>query len=221
VASRYLYVFLDEAGNFDFSPTGTKHFIVSSVTVERPFRFELPLSDLQYDLIQQGLEIEYFHAAEDKQAVRDRVFEIVSQNLASMRIDSVVVEKRKTGPALRPVEKLYPKMLGYLLRHVLDRQQLAGFTEVVVITDAIPVRKMRRAVEKAVKVTLAAMLPPDVKYRLLHHDSKSHFGLQVADYCNWSIYRKWANDDTRSYDIIRTAVRSEFDIFRTGERFYY
>jgi hypothetical protein len=34
---RFLYIFLDEAGNLDFSPSGTRYFILSSITKERPF----------------------------------------------------------------------------------------------------------------------------------------------------------------------------------------
>ena len=220
-ADRRLYVFLDEGGNLDFSPNGTKYFTLSSVCQERPFACQQRLDQLRYDLIEQGVDIEYFHAAMDNQAVRNRVFAIIREHLATFKIDSVLIEKRKTGPALRPVERFYPKMLGYLLRHILESHRLQDFAEVIVITDAIPVKNMRRAVEKAVKVTLADMLPGDVRYRLLHHDSKAHGCLQVADYCNWAIYRKWTNGDARSYDVIREAVRSEFDIFRTGERLYY
>lgn len=71
-----------------------------------------------------------------------------------------------------------------------------------------------QAIDKAVKTALSAMLPEQVKYRVLHHASRSSFGLQVADYCNWAIYRKWEREDERSYELIRTRVRSEFDIFR-------
>jgi hypothetical protein len=75
--------------------------------------------------------------------------------------------------------------------------------------------------QKAVKETLTEMLPDQMKYRVLHHASKSSFGLQVADYCNWAIFRKWERGDTRSYDLIRSRVKSEFEIFRTGTRKYY
>jgi hypothetical protein len=33
---RFLYIFLDEAGNLDFSPSGTRFFILSIITKERP-----------------------------------------------------------------------------------------------------------------------------------------------------------------------------------------
>ena len=98
--SQYLYLFLDEAGDFNFSLTGTRFFTLTTVTNMRPFPWDAPLISLKYDFIEVGLDIEYFRAAEDRQAVRDQVFTIVADNLTHLRIDSLIVEKRKTGPAL-------------------------------------------------------------------------------------------------------------------------
>jgi hypothetical protein len=218
---QYLYVFLDEAGDFNFSVTGTKFFTLTTITKTRPFSWDAPLISLKYDLIEVGLDMEYFHAAEDRQAVRDRVFGIITSNLVDLRIDSLIVEKPKTGPALQVVEKFYPRMIGYLLRYVLDPKNHKDFSEVIVITDSIPVSRKREAVEKAVKQTLSKMLPMGTKYRVLHHASKSCVGLQVADYCNWAIFRKWERGDLRSHDLIRSGIQSEFDIFKSGNRYYY
>lgn len=219
--SRYLYIFLDEAGNFDFSPGGTKYFILSAISKERPFRAYQELTELKYNLVENGKGIEYFHASEDAQAVRDEVFSIIQRNLAGVRVDSLVVEKRKVGPALRPPEHFYPKMLGYLLRYILNGHDLPQYKEVIVFTDRIPVHKKRKAVEKVAKMVLAYMLPQGVCYRVLHHDSKSNMDLQIADYCNWAIYRKWDTQDERSYQLIRSVIVSEFDFCRTGTVLYY
>ncbi|MFA6135214.1 MAG: DUF3800 domain-containing protein [Phycisphaerae bacterium] len=220
-ASRYLYVFLDEGGNLDFSPAGTKYFVLSSLTKERPFHAGKELIELKYDLVELGTNLEYFHAAEDRQAVRNAVFAIIARHLEGVRVDSLIVEKRKTGPALQPVEYFYPRMLGYLLRHVLGQHNLGDFQEVIVFTDRVPVNKHREAVEKAVKVTLARELPAETRFRVHHHESKSNLDLQIADYCNWAIYRKWNSGDDRSYMIIHPVIRSEFEIFKGGIRFYY
>lgn len=221
MSQRVVYIFLDEAGNFDFSTGGTPYFIFGSLTKERPFHAYRELTDLKYDLIEQGADLEYFHAAEDKQAVRNDVFRIISGKLAGCTVDATVVEKRKTGPALQEPVKFYAKMLGYHLRFILERVDWSGVAEVVVLTDRIPVGKKRKAIEKAVKTTLADMLPKGAVYRVLHHDSKSNFDLQIADYCTWAIQRKWTRGDDRSWKLIAPAVRSEFDIFRTGTTHYY
>ncbi len=210
----FLYIFLDEAGNLDFSPTGTRYFILSSVAKERPFNAYKGLAELKYDLVELGANIEYFHAAEDNQTTRNRVFDIICKNLAGIRVDSLIVEKCKASQEVRTEECFYPEMLGDLLRHVIECQDLRRFAEIIVFTDRIPVLRKRQAVEKAVKLTLAKKLPKGVRYRVLHHDSKSNSDLQIADYCSWAIYRKWSKSDVRSYNLIAEAVKSEREIFQ-------
>jgi hypothetical protein len=221
MSNRFLYIFLDEAGNLDFSANGTKYFMLGALTKERPFHAYKELTELKYDLVELGTELEYFHASENAQPVRNRVFETIKRNLAGVRIDALVVEKRKTGPALQTEEAFYPRMLGYLLKFILKQHDLAAFKEVIVFTDAIPVRKKRDAIEKIIKKTLASQLPAGACYRLIHHESKSNLDLQIADYCTWALYRKWNNGDRRSYEHIEPAVRSEFDIFQSGTTYYY
>lgn len=96
---NHLYVFIDEAGNFDFSPGGTKYFILTAASKERPFCAYQEMTELKYDLVESGKNIEYFHASEDAQAIRNKVFAIIQRNLAGVRLDSLIVEKRKIGPA--------------------------------------------------------------------------------------------------------------------------
>lgn len=220
-ASSCLYIYLDESGNFDFSTKGTSYFTLTALTTTRPFAWDAPLMSLKYDEIERGSDAEYFHAAEDKQIVRNRVFAILTTTLNEARLDCIVVEKRKTVPELQIGERLYPAMLGHLLKFVVRQIHIQAGGELIIMTDAVPVKARRRGVERAVSETLTRRLPADVRYRVLHHDSKSCAGLQVADYCNWAIYRKWDRGDTRSYDLISGAVRSEFDIFRRGKRHFY
>jgi hypothetical protein len=79
---RCLYVFLDEAGNFDFTPLGTRYFVMTSLAKSRPFEVYKALTEFKYDLIELGHNIESFHASEDSQAARNRVFDIISAHLA-------------------------------------------------------------------------------------------------------------------------------------------
>ena len=219
--NRILYIFLDEGGNFDFSIGGTKYFTITALSKERPFEAYIPLCELKYDLIELGTVIESFHAAEDRQAVRNSVFDIIHQHLSGTRLDSLIVEKRKTGPDLQKEELFYPGMIGHLLPYVIKGYDLSLFDKIIVFTDTIPVNRKRKAIEKAIKIILARKLPINVTYEIFHHASKSNYDLQIVDYCNWAIYRKWERQDDRSYQVIRNVLKSEFDIFRTGTRYYY
>lgn len=114
-------------------------------------------------------------------------------------------------------------MLGWQLRYIFNSLTLKeeSSTEVLVITDKIPVNKKRSAVEKGIKQTLADKVSPRFKYQIFHHESKSSLGLQVADYCNWAIYKKWTDGDSRSYDRIQNCIKSEYEIFKIGTQFFY
>ena len=218
------YIFLDESGNLDFSPKGTRYFVLTAVCTKRPFPAVHALDAYKHDCLedfQHRLDKEYFHCAEDNRYVRQRVFGLIGTSLDDMRIDSIIVEKSKTWTSLRQDKRFYPRMLGILLKWILRKELKLGAKKVLVITDKLPIKQKRQAVEKACKLSLTHNLPRNVKHRIVHHESRSHYLLQVADYCCWAMFRKWERGDVASYNLIAPAIRSEFDVFRTGTTHYY
>jgi hypothetical protein len=131
-----LYIFIDVSGNYDFSPKGTKYIVITSLICDDVSPGILELHTLKHDIISQGVNIEYFHASEDRQAVRDSVFDVIS-HLGRNRIDSLIVEKRKTAPSLRPLNRFYPKMVEYLLQYPLNPQgiDINSFKKVFIFVD--------------------------------------------------------------------------------------
>ncbi|MDE2727510.1 MAG: DUF3800 domain-containing protein [Gemmatimonadota bacterium] len=166
------YIFLDESGNFDFSAKGSRYFLLTSVSMKRPFLATRTMDDYKHDCLEYGLNLEYFHCYRDGRDVRRRVFDLIARYLDGMCIDCLVIEKARTDTVLREDRRFYPKLL------------------------------------------LHSVLPPGIKYHILHHQSRSHYGLQVADYCCWAIFRKWQTGENAWYDHIKPAVRNELELFR-------
>jgi hypothetical protein len=217
-----LYIFLDEAGNFDFSPTGTRFFTMSAFSRVRPFAGIEELLELKYDLWEQGVEFEYLHAAEDTNYTRTNVFNVLRAHIDSFRLDCISVEKRKTHPALQEnLGRFYKKILDILLIYVL-RGHIGRFTKVFIITDLIPVERKRKDIEKGIKITVAQWSREhNTAYNVFHYASKSDLNLQIVDYLNWAVYRKWERGDLQSYDAIKACIRSEFEVFKDGKETYY
>ncbi len=219
---KTLYLFIDEGGNFDFSPIGSNYFILTCLVEERPFPSYDKLRTLRYDLLEGGMNIEYFHASEDRQAVRDQVFSIIQANLEHIDICSMIVQKNKLNPALREESKFYTTVFSMLMKWVIEKHVHGkGYERVILFTDLMPVAKKRKAMEKGVKSELTSILHEGVEYRIYHHQSKSNLNLQVVDYCNWAIYRKWSRGDTRSYNLIKGGIDAEWDVFKDGSTEYY
>ena len=95
---KILYLFVDESGNFDFSPGGTKYFVLTVLSTTAPFDIGAPLLKLRYDLLPNyacGSSMEeegYFHASEDSQEVRNKVFSVISQIDHPIRVDSIIAQ---------------------------------------------------------------------------------------------------------------------------------
>ncbi len=211
--SRCAYIFLDESGNFDFRRSGSRYLVMTCVGMCRPFPAWEPLDDYKYRCIENGMDIEYFHCYADRKHVRSTVFSVIAQHLDDMRISCVVIEKTRVSAMMQEPKWLYQWMLGYLLGRVLAGELSTEVKDVIVITDTIPVNERRKAIVKSIQLAVARNQPPNMKYRILHHQSRTHYGLQIADYCCWAIFRKWESEDCTWYDRIKPAVNGEFDVF--------
>lgn len=217
-----LYMFIDEGGNFDFSPNGTKYFSLSCLSEKRPFPSYDKLREIKYDLIEDGINIEQFHATTDRQFVRDMVFNVIRDNINNIKVDSIIVQKNRANPSLYTEEKFYCKVFEMLMRWVLkERVDTDEIENLIIFTDSMPVHKKKKAMEKGVKLTLAKLVKKGLHYNIYHHQSRSNLNLQVIDYINWAILRKWERGDTRSYDIVKDSIGGEWDVFGKGNTVYY
>lgn len=223
---RALYLFIDESGNFDFSPSGTKYFILTVMSTIKPFDIGAPLLKLRYELLPNyacGSSMEergHFHASEDTQAVRNHIFSIIASQDQEIRVDSVVAQKNKTNPKLQqqPVE-LYKRMAEAALKYAFNRATWKGYDHVVLVFSSLFDRKKRGILKQAFKSLIKhrACVP----FALYFHDSKFDLCNQAVDYFGWAIYRKWESGDNRSYNTVRSVIKSEFPIFQKGTTEYY
>jgi len=217
-----VYVFIDIAGNYDFSNSGTKHLVLTSLICTDIVSGICQLCLCKHQLIDQEIDVEYFHASEDKQVTRNRVFDIINL-LNHLRIDSVIVEKRKTHPKMQSLKRFYPLMIGKLLQYPFDHRgvNIRQYEKVFVFLDRESCSKKEKGyIKEAIKGYLANQLG-NIPFRLCMHPSSTHCHLQIVDYCCWAIYRKWENSDMRSYDRIQPLIKSEFPIFHAGTQLWY
>lgn len=215
-----LFLFLDESGDFTFNRQASKYLVFTCLSTTTPVAVAHPHAVLRYDLFRQGYQLERFHAAEDKQTVREKFFTLLSASSA-YDLDAVVVEKRKAIPSLQSY-RLYSRIYTILLRYVLARQNRSALNSLHVICDTVPLRKKRKAMEGALKMEVAALMHVQQKpHYVVFQSSRSHPFLQAVDYCGWAIFRKWERKDLYPYGFIQPRVKSEFDVFKNGVKYYY
>lgn len=207
-----VYLFFDESGNLDFSPNGSRYFCFGVLTLRDPGPLSAALTRLRYELLAEGLELEYFHAAEDRQAVRDRVFAVLDE-VGGFELDLMVADKRTMPPALRDPFEFYCRHGYAIVEAALTRVRHLDET-VVVITDTLPLQRERKALEKAFRMAIRNSMG-NRGFQVLHHASASHAGLQAVDYCTWAMQRK-LRGDSRSYERIRVWIQTEWEAVGVG-----
>jgi hypothetical protein len=214
-----VYVFADEAGNFDFSPSGgaSRFFVLATVTLD-PTVVGPAITALRYDLGWRGLALDsVFHATTDAQAVRDEIFAALAP--LQFRVDATILEKRKAQPHLQSEQKLY-KMAWWLhFKWVAPRIASRG-DRLFVVAASIGTKKRRGLFHSAVH-DVVFQVAPGVSYRVAFWPCESDPCLQVADYCTWAVQRKYEQSDPRSYALIQSKIATEYEIWRVGKTYYY
>ncbi len=228
------YIFIDESGNFDFSPSGTRYFTMTAFCTTEPVVNREKLIGLRYEKLKEGYDVEYFHASEDKQIVRDEVFKVLKDMIGEYEVHSVVAQKNKTNPSIyrtwsikngRPVSKddgigLYAIVCRTLLQHIFRNRRFTDTGHIVVVLGSIFTKKKHNAILKTLKTYLKDN-QPHTSFNIYFHQTCADINCQLADYCCWAVSVKNERNELRSYSIIKNTIKSEFDIFRLGNTEYY
>ena len=214
------YIYADEAGNFDFSNKSgaSQYFILTTVLIE-DHQIESELLDLRRELVWEGYNLPGpFHATTDQQAVRDRVFELLSNH--DFRVDATIFEKRKVLPRITLEEEDFYRYAWFYHMKYVARRVVNTPDELMVIASSIGTKRkfmnFRYAVREVIHQT-----SPTGSIRVDMWPAAVEPCLQAADYCCWAIQRKWERDDYRSYDLIRPKIRSEYDQLAQESNVYY
>ncbi len=216
-----VYVFADEAGNFDFTLTqgASRWFILGSVTIHDPSIGDRLLA-LRRDLAWQGVALDSsFHATEDLQIVRDEVFRFLQGE--AFRIDFTVVEKRKTMPHLQADMERFYKQTWFMHFNYVAKGIARKADELLVVAAWLGTKKRRKAMRNALEDIVDQAAWWCHNYQAAFWPAESDPCLQVADYVTWAAQRKYEQQDERSYNVIKDKVRTEFRPFDAGDTYYY
>ena len=131
---------------------------------------------------------------------------------------SIIVRKNRVNPVLHKYG-VYSIAYRTLLRYLVGHRNI---DRACIVVDTVPDQSQQVTLKATLKARAEAVMNARaIPFSIDHHTSHAHTLLQVADYCAWAIYRKWANNDMRSYALIQARIRNEFDIFERGNVNYY
>lgn len=234
--NKVLYIFIDESGNLIFTPKSTAYFAMTACVTDELsdqlvvdfFRLKnellLKIDDLRkISKINYSYKLDYFHASEDLQIVRDSVFKVIERQ-KDIKVFSIITEKRKTHPKLQNANGFYIKNAKWLIHEVFKYINFKNYARLVIFFDDMPVAKNKEALFKGVKSELTKFFLQNnisIPYTIHSHQSKANFYLQLVDYISWAIFINNERGEQRPYQQIKKFIMSEFQPFKDGPITYY
>ncbi len=235
--NKTLFIYIDESGNLYFTEESPNYFCLTSVVGNIAEKTIAAFHDKRNNLIievdkrkkagqeiRTSYDLEYFHAAEDYQLVRDEVFNLI-KNIEDIRVYSVITEKRKTHPRLQDSSVFYTKQCLLLMQGILYKEDISKYENIIIFFDSMPgPNNKKKAILKGIKTAIASFFRDkgiSIPYTIVSHQAKSNFCLQIVDYICWAIFIKNDRGETRPYNEIKKFIVNEFYPFKDGKRFYY
>lgn len=216
-ATSPLYVFIDESGNFDFSAKGTDHFLMAAVIARDPIASACALQELKYELMAEGVDEPFFHASEDAQVVRDRVFAAIN-TIQSISSHVIHVDKHHAAPSLQNTVRMYSLFGGAIAKYLLKTLPEESYSQVIIVFDKALPKRDENAFLGVVKPALNALKRP---YRIYFQSVKHDFNGQIADYIAWAKYISLERGEKRALQSIPGVPLTSFNLFRFGHTRYY
>lgn len=226
------YIFVDEAGDMDFSANGSKHYMFSFLVKKRPFALHEKIASYRYSLLERNLDplnekrldIEYFHACEDNKFIKNKMFDLISNfDEQKIKIYSYVLEKPKVLPQKRAEKgEFYTANLTFATSRLLDKLKIDN--NFIIITDRLPVQKNKNNQISAIKKGIKQYIKSgdlNIRYDIFHHSSASSVNLQIVDYINWAIFRKYEKGDESFYDKIKRYILDEEVLTKDRDEKFY
>jgi len=214
---RTLYVFMDESGNFDFTAKGTRYFLIAAYYTYDPHAMATAITSLRYEMLAEGTDEVEFHATNNTQATRDRVYRIINDTQPPVTARVFYLDKRFAHPSKHTGSAMMT-LVGSAIAKWFDSAFEGDCDRIVLIFDSVLTGSQQRAFKAAIKPVLKARKVP---FLLAFRPVKSEPCGEVADYIAWAWLRQLERGDLRPQGQLSRARIEAFNLFRNGTRRYY
>jgi len=198
-----LFIFIDESGNFDFSHKGTRHFVMAGIIALAPLQTAVALHAVRYHVLAQGHDLRQFHASEDRQWVRDAVFDSM-RHMRDTQAHVVHGDKSQMPTQLQSDTALHSMFGGSLVEFAIRAHSSDEYRQTVVIFDQALTRSKQGVFHAAVKPRLKALGKP---YRLFFQPMIADMNGQLADYVAWSKFVQLERSEERPWLAVTDALQ--------------
>lgn len=216
-AVKPIFVFIDEAGDFNFSKSGSGHYVMAAFVTTDPHSVSAAFDELKYEYLAKGYTTQVpFHANENSTGTKKRVVKLIKNLRASYWLHLVYADKHYAHPSKHNPESFYGLMGGAIASYLLTILH-TQFSPVSFVFDTALQGKQREAFVSSVTEKLdSAGREFNIHFQSIKEDGN---GI-VADFYAWSFLRQLENESSSWFGQL-PSKGDPFNIFRNGHTKYW
>lgn len=131
-----------------------------------------------------------------------------------------LLEKSKAQPQTRTSDGMFYKYAWYYHFKWFAPRYFEPDDNLMVVSAALGTKRTRNAFRMAVQDVVAQCCHYQVERKFGFWPSSTDPLLQAVDYCLWAVMRD-VDGDNRSRKLIESKIRSVFDLWSWGNKYYY
>lgn len=161
------------------------------------------MQELRYELMEVGHDISEFHASQDRQSTRNRVFDLL-QDIYGLGANIVYGKKSLIVEHDRSDVRLHAKFGLQLVESVVCRVGLENFERLIMIFDRALTQKHQAELSLLMKPVLKRISRP---FHLYFQSMKVDMNGQIADYVAWSKFVALERGEMRPWESLSKSLK--------------
>lgn len=197
-----IHVYLDESGDlsFDFTKKGTsKFFIITILMVENKVILDRLIKKVNLEVVRMSKgksTPNMLHASKQSDKIRIKLLKELI--LKDVQIDYICIDKTKNPKYLSAdIHKLYLDLTISLIDNVLKKNHLLSNKILLTASKRETNKDLNEKFINGVTEYFDNEILVDLKI------PQNEKGLQVVDFCSWSVFRKYEFGDDSFYKIFK------------------
>lgn len=188
------------------------------MAVLSPLDSAASLNGLKYQLLAEGHDVSSFHASEDRQFIRDRVFLLIN-GIKNIKAHAIYGDKHRVTPSRQNPHGLYALFGSAMIKFAAKAYTADNYKQIIIIFDQALTKKQQGFFMGAVKPELKKLGKPfHIYFQRLISDGNG----QITDYICWAKYVALERGELRPWNTLQNSLHpTDFNIFGDDHTLYY
>lgn len=200
-----MYIFLDESGNLKTNRPEGEYFVISIIMISHPKQLEVLVRRTKQAKLSRKQRSRTAEVKASKATDKFKKYFYERFPNLNLEVYAIVYDVLKTPEQLRDKQGL---IYLHLTKELLKQANIKKDQEIYLYLDKRSLKGITHLeFDTSLKEEFVVDFKRPTRFEIYHVDSRTHNGIQAADFISHAIYEKYQKEYSKWYDLIRDKIR--------------